>query len=82
MKAAPLIFIMISCIVSAKALSLLFVPGKRYIYRVLAAAGASAFACSNVLRAFTGGKGGKAYNITNVLVYYAGQALIALSVMI
>ncbi len=80
-SAAPLIFIFLLCAVSAKALSLLFVPSKRYVYACLAAAGATLFACSGVMRISLAGKNEK-YAMAQIIVYHIGQALIALSVMV
>jgi uncharacterized membrane protein YhhN len=77
-----LIFILISCAMSAKALSMLFVHSKRYIFACFAAAGATLLACSNTIRAFSYTERPEKHNITNAIIYYIGQAFIALSVMI
>jgi uncharacterized membrane protein YhhN len=82
-KETPLfLFIVLLCAMCAKALSLLLVPSKRYLYTVLAAAGAVMLICSNIMRPDKPAIKGKAYNVLHVLIYYCGQGLIALSVMI
>jgi hypothetical protein len=79
-SAVLLIFMLLLCAVSAKALSLLFVPSRRYVYACLAAAGAALFAAYGVMR-ISQDKNVK-YTVARIVVYYIGQALIALSVMV
>ncbi|MGE5494742.1 MAG: lysoplasmalogenase family protein [Burkholderiales bacterium] len=79
-SAVLLMFILLLCAVFAKALSLLFVPSRRYVYACLAAAGAALFAAYGAMRILPA-KNGK-YTIAQFIAYYIGQALIALSVMI
>jgi uncharacterized membrane protein YhhN len=80
--AGLLLYVIVLCAMSAKALSLLLVPGKGYLYSVLAASGAMLFAYSNIMRAVNTHGSGKLQSIFNVSIYYCAQALIALSVMI
>lgn len=81
-SAFRLLFILVLCAATAKALSTLLAHNKRYLYAVFAAAGAALLACSNAMRVSPDGRNGRKYAITNTIIYYIGQALIALSVMI
>jgi hypothetical protein len=78
-----LLYTLVICAVPAKALSLLFALGGEYVYAAIAVAWALLLACSGLMRIHkAGGRSDKPYGIIETLIYYCGQALIALSVMI
>ena len=69
---------------AAKALSMLFWANVNYIYVVFAAIGALLFAFSDLALAFEEfyPNSKKSFGVLNIILYYSGQALIALCVMI
>lgn len=83
-RISSLLYTIILCAVAAKALSSLFLHNERYIYAVFAAAGVCLFSFSNILLIYGEyqGKRNKLNGAINTVMYYAGQALIALSVML
>jgi hypothetical protein len=68
--------------VSAKGISMLFVPDKRYAYIILAAAGSILFSLSNFLYMYKRSGENKTLRVLRPALYYLGQALIAMSVMV
>ena len=77
------IYALVLCAMTAKALSMLFVSHDEYIFIVFAAAGAVLFAISEMALAcgwFNPGIKQRA-GIFSTIAYYSGQILIALSVM-
>ncbi len=84
LKIPVYIYTTVLCAMAAKAVSLLFLNDVNYIYAIFAAIGALLFAFSDLVLAFDKfyPKPKKAFGSINLVLYYSGQALIALSVMI
>ena len=84
LKLPIFIYTIVLCAMAAKALTMLFIKDGIYSFAICAAVGGVMFAFSDLALAYGqfGEKATGVFRTINTVLYYGGQALIALSVMI
>lgn len=81
LRLPTVLFTAVLCAVSAKGASMLFLADKKYIYVVFAAVGALLFSISNFIYLLKDNTKKTVPGVYYIILYYCGQALLALSVM-
>lgn len=84
LKIPVYVYMLVLCAMAAKGVSVLFVPDIQLVYAFFAAAGAVLFAFSDLALAYEMFQPAsqQVFGRLNTVMYYSGQALIALSVLI
>lgn len=80
--AALAVYIVLLCAMTARAISMLWAPGRPVLFGALAAAGGALFAASDLLLGIEQRTGSKAAGSLSTIAYYAAQGLIAFTVML